>query len=219
VFYWIIKGLAWPVMRLYLRFRRHGVEKIPRSGPCIVVANHTSYLDAGVLGTAYPRRLRFLLSAEIYRLLRMRWFYYMMGAIPLRTNGGDSGALRKALKTLRSGLGVGIFPEGQRMESGQLGEGKMGVSFLAWRSGAPVVPAAILGAHRAMPVGAILPRPLPVQVLFGEPLRFPEGPGKPDKETLLAFANDVMRKIADLGALPAEAIGGGPPEPAEGTSR
>jgi len=207
LFYWFIKGAAWPVARIYLRFRRFGVDRVPLKGACIVVGNHTSYLDAAVIGSACPRPLRFLISAEIYRMLRLRWFYYLMRAIPLRTDGGDSKALRSALHALRRGEAVGIFPEGQRMKDGRLGEGKLGVAFLAWRSGAPVIPAGIVGAHLAMPVGALFPKPLPVQVRFGEAVTFPPSEARPGKEALMAFANDLMRRIHDLSQSPAGSLG------------
>jgi 1-acyl-sn-glycerol-3-phosphate acyltransferase len=197
-FYWFIKGLAWPVVRIYLRFRRYGKTQVPLRGPCIVVANHASYLDAICLGSASPRRLRFLISHDIYRMRRLRWFYFMMGAIPLRTEGADTGALRAALKVLESGGAVGIFPEGQRMKDGTPGEGKMGVAFLASRSGAPVIPAAIVGAHKAMPVGALFPLPRRVRVFFGSPLLFRRGGERARKEELMEFANMVMSTIADL---------------------
>jgi 1-acyl-sn-glycerol-3-phosphate acyltransferase len=198
MFYWFIKGLAWPLVTVYLRFRRRGVERVPRRGPCILVANHSSYLDAICLGSASPRKVRFLISDEIYRMWRLRWFYYMMDAIPLRTGGSDAAALRRAMDVLRSGGVVGIFPEGQRMRDGRLGEGKMGVAFLAARSGAPVVPTAILGAHAAMPVGAAFPRPRPVRVVFGSPLAFSAGGAARRKEALAGFANLVMESIAAL---------------------
>jgi 1-acyl-sn-glycerol-3-phosphate acyltransferase len=199
-FYWLIKGLAWPIVRTYLRLRRCGEGRIPRKSSCIVVANHTSYLDAAVLGAACPRPLRFLISAEIYGMLRLTWFYYMMSTIPVRTDQSDMRAMRRALHALRVGDAIGIFPEGQRMADGQLGEGKLGVAFLAWRSGAPVIPTAIVGAHAAMPVGTTIPRPLPVQVRFGEALRFQETGGRPDKAELSRFADEVMQAISALGA-------------------
>jgi len=197
-FYWLVKALAWPLVVTYLRFRRHGTGRIPARGPCIVVANHASYLDAICLGSASPRRLRFLISQNIYSLLRLRWFYYMMMTIPLRTGSADTRALRRALDALRNGEAVGIFPEGQRMKDGNLGEGKMGFAFLASRSGVPVIPAAIVGAHRAMPVGSVIPRPHRVEVLFGEPIAFRKGGEKARRDELIEFANTVMATIADL---------------------
>jgi 1-acyl-sn-glycerol-3-phosphate acyltransferase len=197
-FYWFVKGFAWPVVRIYFRFRRYGKNKVPLQGPCIVVANHASYLDAICLGSASPRRLRFLISRDIYSLLRPRWFYFMMGAIPLRTEGADTRALRLALDVLGSGGAVGIFPEGQRMKDGSIGEGKMGFAFLASRSGAPVIPAAIVGAHNAMAVGTIVPRPRRVRVFFGDPIPFRAGGERARKEELMDFANRVMDHIAGL---------------------
>jgi len=197
-FYWFVKGLAWPVIRMYFRFRRYGKTKVPSAGACIVVANHASYLDAICLGSASPRRLRFLISRDIYGLLRLRWFYFMMGAIPLRTEGADTRALRTALDVLKSGGAVGIFPEGQRMKDGSIGEGKMGFAFLASRSGAPVIPAAIVGAHHAMAVGTIIPRPRRVRVFFGDPIPFRPGGERARKEELMDFANHVMARVAGM---------------------
>jgi len=210
IFYWFVKALAWPTVRVYLRFRRHGIDGVPARGACIVVANHASYLDAICLGSACPRRLRFLISHDIYSLLRLRWFYFMMGAIPLRTAGSDTRALRAALEVLKAGGAVGIFPEGQRMKDGALGEGKLGVAFLASRSGAPVVPAAIVGAHKAMPVGAAIPRPHRVRVFFGRPIPFRSGGERARKEELMDFANTLMATIASM----VEAAGG-PKRPQE----
>ncbi len=208
MFYWTIKLIAWPIVRLWFRFRREAAGRVPPRGACIVVANHTSYLDAICLGSASPRKLRFLINYEIYVLLRLRWFYYMMGAIPLRSGAADTSALRRALHVLKDGGALAIFPEGQRMHDGRVGEAKVGVAFLAARSGAPVVPAAIIGAHRAMPVGTLIPRPLRIRVVFGEPMVFATGARRPPRQELEAFAETVMREIARLGAQPREAGGG-----------
>ncbi|MGH9867546.1 MAG: lysophospholipid acyltransferase family protein [Candidatus Polarisedimenticolia bacterium] len=198
-FYWTIKGLAWPVTRTYSRLRVRGLEHVPRRGACIIVANHTSYADAVVLGSACPRRISFLITAPIYRLNRLRWFYYMMGAISVSPDAADPGALKAALRTLREGRVVGIFPEGQRMGDARLGSGKAGVSLLASRGKVPVIPAAIIGAHEAMPIGSVVPRPRPIRVVFGRPLEFPATDGnRPSREQLNAFANQVMRAIAAL---------------------
>jgi len=219
VFYWLIKATAWPLVRILFRFRREGLERVPRRGPCIVVANHTSYLDAICLGSASPRKMRFLINHEIYRMRRLRWFYYMMEAIPLRSGATDTSALRRALHVLRDMGAVAIFPEGQRMQDGRVGEGKVGVAFLAARSGAPVVPAAIIGAHRAMPVGATLPNLSPIRVVFGEPLRFASSSRRPAREELESFAETVMKAIAQLGAPPGARLdGSGFGAPEEGSA-
>lgn len=198
-FYWMIKTLAWPVTHGYVRMRVEGVDRLPREGACIVVANHVSYVDPAVLGSACPRRLTFLISRRIYRLLRMRWFYYMMGAVPVSSEMPDPSAMKRALRTLHQGGAIGIFPEGQRMAEGNLGPGKAGVAMLAARTGAPVFPTAIVGARRVMPVGALFPRPCPIRVLFGSPMQFPRsGERRPSRDELQLFAEQVMARIRDL---------------------
>ena len=107
--------------------------------------------------------------------------------------------IAQLLPALQSGGVVGIFPEGQRMPHGTLGEPRAGVALIAARSGAPIVPAAIIGAHRSMPVGRMIPRPHKVRVVFGPPVAFPaSGPGRPDRARLEAFADQVMSSIAAL---------------------
>ncbi len=198
-FYWGIKTAAWPVTRFYVRMRVIGPDHVPRRGRCIVVANHTSYADAVVLGSACPRRLNFLITEPIYRLLRLRWFYYMMGAIPLAPEGADTGALRRALRVLGREGAIGIFPEGQRVAEGDVAAGRGGVGLLAARTGAPVVPAAIVGAREVMPIGSAFPRPHALRVIFGEPMRFPAWEGRRHpRDAIRDFSTQVMDAVADL---------------------
>lgn len=198
-FYWTIKAIAWPVTRAYVRLQITGAGHVPRIGPCLVVANHVSFVDPVVLGSAFPRRIAFMITRPIYGLRRLTWFYYMMGTIPVAYDVPDPRAMKTALRTLRDGRVVGIFPEGQRMPDGNLGEGKSGAAMIAARSGAPVIPAAIIGAHRVMPVGSAFPRPHAIRIVFGEPFRFPPHEGRrPPREQMDAFADRIMQSIADL---------------------
>lgn len=200
MFYWVIKGLAWPIVTIYLRFRRSGKTLVPGRGACIVAANHSSYLDPAVLGSASPRKLHFLINRRIYQYPSLRWFYYMMDSVPVSTDRADLPALRRALQVLEAGGAVGVFPEGGRQKDGQLTEGKIGFAFLAARSGAVVIPAAILGAHQAMPVGSSFPRPRPVRVIFGEPMRYEGREGRARRSDLEAFADQVMSRISSLAS-------------------
>lgn len=197
-FYWTIKTTAWPITRVYSRMRVVGADNVPRKGTCIVVANHTSYADAVILGSACPRRLNFMITRPIYRMNRLRWFYYMMGSIPV---GGeaDPAAMKQAIRVLKGQDAIAIFPEGQRMPDGTPGAGKEGVALLASRTGAPVIPAAIIGAHRIMPVGSVFPKPGTIRVVFGAPMTFPDIEGKrATREQMRAFADRVMQAIRDL---------------------
>ena len=111
-----------------------------------------------------------------------------MGTIPIRAEGRDSRAIKRALRVLSEGRILGIFPEGTRSPDGQIRETRRGAALLAALSGAPVVPTYIDGARTSLPVGGRFPAPARVHVRFGPPLRFERGAGGHDREALLAFS-------------------------------
>jgi 1-acyl-sn-glycerol-3-phosphate acyltransferase len=197
MFYWFVKGIFYPFVRLYLGLTRDGLEHLPRRGPAIIASNHVSYMDAILLGSAAPRPIHFIVLQWMYDLLFLRWFYWGMGTIPVRA-GRDAHGLRQAVRTLQSGRLVGLFPEGSRSEDGRFGETQPGAALLAALSGVPVVPAFIDGAGESMPVGGAIPRPARVHVRFGPPLRFSEGKTTRDREALQAFGRRLEEAIRSL---------------------
>ena len=197
MFYWFVKGIFFPFVRLYLGLTRDGIDHLPRRGPAIVISNHVSYMDAILLGSAAPRPIHFIVLQWMYDLLFLRWFYWGMGTIPVRA-GRDAHGLRQAVRTLQSGRVVGLFPEGSRSEDGRLRETQPGAALLAALSGAPVVPVFIDGAGASMPVGGAFPRPARVHVRFGPPLRFPGGRGARDRDGLQAFGRSLEEAIRAL---------------------
>lgn len=201
MFYWFVKGIFYPYVTLYLGLTRDGTEHLPRRGPVIVVCNHTSYMDAIILGSAAPRPIHFIVLQWMYELIYIRWFYWGMGAIPVRA-GSDARGLRRAARVLSEGRLVGVFPEGTRSPDGSFGEAQPGAALLAALTGSPVVPAFIDGARDSMPVGTTLPRPARIHVRFGPVLRFPEGKGARDREALLEFARSMQGAIRDLEPRP-----------------
>jgi 1-acyl-sn-glycerol-3-phosphate acyltransferase len=199
MFYWFVKGLFYPFVRLYLSLTRDGVEHLPRQGAAIVVSNHVSYMDAILLGSASPRPVHFIVLQWMYDLLLLRWFYWGMGAIPVRA-GSDGRGLRRALRALQGGRMVGLFPEGTRSQDGRFGEARPGAALLAAMSRAPVVPAFIDGAATSLPVGGRFPRPARIHVRFGPPLRFPEGTSAREREAVASFARRLEDAIRELEA-------------------
>jgi 1-acyl-sn-glycerol-3-phosphate acyltransferase len=199
MFYWFVKGVFYPFVRLYLRMTREGIEHLPRRGAAIVICNHVSYMDAILLGSAAPRPLHFIVLQWMYDLLLMRWFYWGMGTIPVRLEGQDARGVKRALRLLESGRVLGIFPEGTRSVDGRVGEARPGAALVAALSGAPVVPAYIDGARQVLPLGGQFPMPAPVHVRFGPPLRFQGSGRRPGREALIDFARamqDAIRRLA-----------------------
>ena len=98
------------LLRAWFRLRVEG--PLPPTGPCVLAANHTSFLDPLVLGAVQPRRIVYLMTEVVWRSPSLGWFYRWNRAIPLGTRGGNRDALRTAHAVLEQGRMVGIFPEG-----------------------------------------------------------------------------------------------------------
>jgi 1-acyl-sn-glycerol-3-phosphate acyltransferase len=192
---------AWlrgPVERLF-SLAVEGAEHLPPRAPYIVAANHHNYLDGVVLGLTVPEPIAFIVMPRVYRATPLHpLFHDRIGSIPLNLERADIGALRRALRVLRGGRVVGIFPEGPFSIHGRLERGLPGVAVLALRSGAPVVPAGILGTYEAL-VGrrCYIPRRHPVRVRFGPPRCFKANPGH-GRLTREEVTQRIMHDIAGL---------------------
>ena len=167
--YAVLKPLAVAVMRLLFRLEGRGSEHVPKHGPVLLVANHSSFLDPPLVGGMAPRPLAFMAKAELFRVPLFGALIRRLNARPVRREGTDAGALRTALRILQEGGVLLMFPEGTRGAEGVLREPKPGAAMLAVMSGAPVVPVFIQGSGRAWPRGRTLPRPAKVVVTFGPP--------------------------------------------------
>ncbi|MBL8840204.1 MAG: 1-acyl-sn-glycerol-3-phosphate acyltransferase [Planctomycetes bacterium] len=148
--------------RLRTRFRP---SPFPR-GALVVAANHVSYLDPLVLGLAVRRRVTFLVTSNVFDAPVYRLWMRLFGCIRVQEGATNVEAMRRALAALERGRVVGIFPEGGISDDGQLREGQLGVASLLLQGGAPVLTAAIVGTHDALPRGGGFPKRRPVEVRF-----------------------------------------------------
>lgn len=160
----------------YLRVQRQGAEHLDAEGPLIVAPVHRSNLDAPLVSVAGRRPTRFLAKQSLFD---NRWFGGLiaaLGAFPVRRGGADREALRISAEILAAGQKLLVFPEGGR-GSGPKVQGVFdGVSWLAAKTGAAVVPVGVAGTEAAMPPGARLPRRVPVAIVVGPPVPPPEAP-------------------------------------------
>jgi len=160
-----------PFFKGFLRLEVIGQENIPKY-PCIVAANHRSYLDPPVLNAVFPEPLFFLAKEDLFKP-PLGWLIKHMRTLPVKRNINDILILEESLKLLQSGCKICIFPEGRRVEPGQFGRPKPGLGFLAIKSGFPVLPVYIHGTDKILPRGAIIPKPIAkVKVVIGKPKEF-----------------------------------------------
>ena len=196
--YAILKPLTLLAGRLCFRLHGRGAEHVPTSGPVLLVANHVSHLDPPLIGAVSPRPLSFMAKAELFEVPLFGGLIRRLNAHPLRREGGDAAALRAALRVLKGGGALLVFPEGTRGENGILGKPKPGAGMLAVLGGAPVIPVYIGGSGRAWPRGRRFPRPADVTVTFGPPLPVSAGAHASRKDDYEAASRQMMAAIAGL---------------------
>jgi 1-acyl-sn-glycerol-3-phosphate acyltransferase len=134
------------IYRFFFRLEARGLSNIPAAGPVILCCNHQSLQDPFTLGALVPRKVHYMAKAELFRIPLVGPLIRGWGAFPVKRGGVSKEAIRTAIELLQSGNVMGIFPEGTRNES--LGAAKRGAVTIALRSGAAVVPVALVGKYR-----------------------------------------------------------------------
>lgn len=200
-FYRLVRSAGTPLLKMFFRLRGEGLENIPAAAPFILAANHVSYLDPLVLGATCPRPVHFIMLREFWEKPFIGWVALKSGSFPVDQRGSAAGALRRALGILHAGKVLGIFPEGGRSADGSLQRGKGGAALLVMKAGVPLVPAAIIGADRALARGRLFPRPARITVRYGRPLTVPP-PSSPDQKreflhTITARVMEAIRQLAE----------------------
>ncbi len=182
-----------PAINAVFRPWAEGLAHIPRVGPAILASNHLSFLDHFFLPAAIDRPIFFLGKSDYFKGWR-RFFYENVGVMPVDRSGGEAGeaSLRKGQAILESGRLLGIYPEGTRTPDGRLYRGKTGPVRLALRSGAPLVPVAMIGVFEVLPPGARLPRMNPVGIRVGRPMDLSPYRGREGDRAALRAATDAL---------------------------
>ncbi|MFI1969647.1 1-acyl-sn-glycerol-3-phosphate acyltransferase [Streptomyces cinnamoneus] len=207
MFYFLFKSVVLvPLLKWLFRPRVEGAEHLPGSGAAIIAGNHLSFSDHFMMPVMVKRRITFLAKMEYFtgRGLKGRLvaaFFRGIGGIPVDRSGRQAAqaAVDTALGVLERGDLLGIYPEGTRSHDGRLYKGKVGVAEMALRSGAPVIPCAMIGTFEAQPTGRRLPRLVPITIRFGEPLDFSRYAGMEDHRAVLrAVTDEIMYAILKL---------------------
>lgn len=166
-------------LRPAFRVRVHGLERVPRTGPLLVAANHSSMIEPQLIFGMLPRRSVFLVKEQLFHGA-LGWYLRHIGQIPVRRGTPRRAPLRTAVSVLSDGGAVGIFPEGSR-GAGDVASAEHGATWLVRTTGAVVLPVATRGTVRPA-AGRRRRRPV-VDVLIGEPFAMDVGLGRAGLDT------------------------------------
>jgi len=146
--YSFAKTVVYGILKPIYRFEVIGADKFPKEGGILLCSNHIDNLDPPVVGINAPRPVNFMAKEELFNLPLLKSILPGVRAFPVKRGMSDRDALRRAIKLLKDGEVVGLFPEGTRSKDGQLGKGFSGAGFFALRGDANVVPCAIIGPYK-----------------------------------------------------------------------
>lgn len=187
--YWISKYFSYLFFKVFYRLKVRGRENLPPRGGYILAPNHNSLIDPPLAAAAVGDPLYFMAKKELFEIPLFSSFIRSAHAFPVRRGGVDKNSIKRAIKILKKGGALLLFPEGGRRESGSA---LRGVSYLAAKTGAPVVPAGIVNNTRVHLFRRIY-------FNIGRPLPFFSPPGKKASgKEYDKFAGRVLKEIYTL---------------------
>lgn len=153
----------------------------------LLCTNHIHAFDPPIVGINTPRPVLFMAKDELFSIPILGKIISMVGSFPVKRGLSDRDALRKGLFVLKEGHVLGLFPEGTRSQTGELGKGLAGAGFFALRSRAEVVPCAIIGPYK------LFKR---LKVVFGKPIDLEKARNtKMSPEQTTELIMDEIRKL------------------------
>ena len=204
LFYWMVRNTFRIILRVYNRCSVRWLEDLDPDERMVVACNHASNLDPVVVGSFFPRRLRYFAKEELFRSWFLGTSIRALGAVPVSRadNASAAGALKGFMKLYHEGSDILIFPEGGRSPDGRLQPLEAGVALIAARERAPILPAFIHGSFDAMPTGSHFVRPSRITLTFGRPLRFPAEvyEGRGGRDIIMGALTDAMRALESASA-------------------
>ncbi len=189
--YKAILHIGWPFFTFYHPIKVIGRENIPEGG-CLVCANHSSMSDPCFVVVAFSkkRQLHIMAKASVMRLPILGPLLKKAGIFGIERGKADFTAVKTAMKLLKDGEYVLMFPEGTRVREQEDVEAKNGAAMLAFRTGVPILP-------------VYVPTKKPpfrrMKVVIGEPYTIQSQVRRPSQEDYHSWANELMEKIYKLG--------------------
>jgi 1-acyl-sn-glycerol-3-phosphate acyltransferase len=150
----LMRFVVWLLISALYRVRVDGLDKIPDEGPCVIVANHVSFVDALIIGGTVRRPVRFVMYYKVFNIPVLSWIFRTAGAIPIAGAKEDPALMEQAFDRieayLKAGEVVGIFPEGILTPDGSIQPFRPGIEKILARTPVPVVPVALRNLWRSM---------------------------------------------------------------------
>ncbi|MFH9014236.1 lysophospholipid acyltransferase family protein [Streptomyces sp. NPDC017943] len=173
-----------------------GAWRVPTQGPVILAVNHSHNIDGPMVMGVAPRPTHFLIKKEAF-VGPLDPFLLGIGQVKVDRDTPDRTAVTQALGVLKDGGVLGIFPEGTRGE-GDFASLRAGLAYFAVRSGAPVVPVAVLGSsgRPGRLIKALPPLRSRVDVVFGEPFEAGDGSGRRTRKALDEATGRIQKQLA-----------------------
>jgi len=195
-------GKLWSLLNIYLSGTRiyiRGKEKIEKTQNYIVMSNHQSLFDVWVLIAKIPLQLRWIIKAEIKRIPIFGYALERMGHIYIGGTGRRNMALglADAIRRIRNGTSVAIFPEGTRSKSGRLGKFHGGGALIAIKSGVPILPVTVNGSRFVLPKATLALMPGKIEIVVGDIID-PNIFDKHGEKELMATVESAIRKNLNL---------------------
>ena len=180
LWYRFVRAVCYLIAKIFFRFQSLDSNRVPETGPLLLLSNHQSHLDPVLVGIGCRRAITSLARQTLFDTPGLAWVIRSLDSIPIDRDGLGLAGLKETLRRLRRDEAVLLFPEGRRSDDGQLATLKPGVCALARRGRATLIPVGIDGAFEAWPRRRRLPRPGRIRVCYGEPI---------DSETVAACSD------------------------------
>jgi 1-acyl-sn-glycerol-3-phosphate acyltransferase len=190
----------WLFCKWWQDFRPRRPDPLPRCGPALVIANHTCPIDPLYLQCCSRRVISFMMAREYFGLKLLRPLIQLCSPILVSRSGRDTAGTKAALRALRDGRVIGIFPEGRiNLGLDSMLQGKSGAAMMALLARVRVIPAFIDRSEHTNELFKGIFKPVPTRVYFGPPLDLsPYYETRRDRAVVDAVTELMMQSIARL---------------------
>lgn len=200
--FWYLLGysLSKAIAKTFFSYRVVGAENMIEEGPCIIAANHCSFFDPPLVGVACKRAIHYLARKSLLEWPILGPIFPDLNVIPVDRKNADRSALMGAIRVVKNGGAVLIFPEGTRSPDGKLQPAQPGIGMIVAKTGAPVVPVRIFGSYEVYNRNQRRPRMGEVTVKIGQCIPFPADRHEAmrDRNVYQQVSGRVMRAISAL---------------------